>query len=152
MKAFFLKKHQALIIGLLLLVPAIALAAGSSDFGPPSGNADFGHPSGSSDCGGSGNFFTLCNPLSVGSFCGLLLKLLDAIISFGVPIAFLFLVYSGFLFITARGNDEKLTHAKRNFFYVIVGIGLFLGAWTFGQIVAATIRDLGGPDTSQQCK
>jgi hypothetical protein len=139
----YLKESFYIGAVILIFLPAVALA--DLQPGLTSPNSPPGLTSGNS-------VFTLPNPLNVGSFCGLILKLLNAIIAFGVPIAFLFLVYSGFLFITARGNDEKLNHAKRNFFYVIVGIGLFLGAWTFGQIVAATIKDLGGPDASQQCQ
>ncbi len=54
----------------------------------------------------------------------------------------LFLVYAGFLFIIARGNTEKLTTARHNLVWTIVGIGLFLGAWFLGQVIAATINSL----------
>lgn len=86
---------------------------------------------------------TLVNPLTVGSLCSLLKEMLDILLVFGVPIAVLFLTYSGFLFVKARGNPKELGRARQNFVYVILGIMLFLGAWTLGQIVASTINTLG---------
>ena len=37
------------------------------------------------------------------------------------PVLILMLIYSGFLFVTAQGEAEKLTEAKRTLIYVIVG-------------------------------
>ena len=93
---------------------------------------------------GNGNSITLLNPLGeISSLCILLQKVLGVLLGFGVPIAVLFLVYAGFLFVKARGNPKELIHARRNFRYVILGIMLFLGAWMLGQIVASTINTLG---------
>jgi hypothetical protein len=51
---------------------------------------------------------TLCNPLGVSSFCGLVKVLLDAALVIGIPIAVLFIVYAGFKFVMAQGNPEEL--------------------------------------------
>jgi len=91
----------------------------------------------------SGDSATQVNPLTTDSLCSLLKKMLDVLLIFGVPIAVLFLTYSGFLFVKARGNPKELLRARKNFTYVILGIMLFLGAWTLGQIVASTINTLG---------
>lgn len=91
----------------------------------------------------SGDSATLINPITTDDLCSLLKKMLDIILIFGVPIAVLFLTYSGFLFVKARGNPKELGRARQNFVYVILGIMLFLGAWTLGQIVASTISSLG---------
>lgn len=88
------------------------------------------------------NTVMLVNPLVVGSICGLLKEILDVVLAFGVPIATLFLAYSGFLFVQARGAPKELLKAKRNFKFVILGILLFLGAWMLGQIIANTINSL----------
>jgi hypothetical protein len=94
--------------------------------------------------GGGSNSITLFSTLDgISSICQLLQKLLGVLLAFGVPIAVLFLVYAGFLFVKARGNPKELIRARTNFKYVILGIMLFLGAWMLGQIVASTVNTLG---------
>jgi hypothetical protein len=88
----------------------------------------------------TGQGFQLTNPLSVSSICGLIKKVLGAILALGIPIAMLFLVYAGFLFVIARGSPTGLQKAKDNLLHVVMGIGIFLGAWFLGQIIANTIN------------
>jgi len=90
------------------------------------------------------SIFGIQNPLGNGtdSFCKLVKLLLNVIIIFGIPIATLFLVYAGFKLILARGNPEELKKARENLMWVIIGIGIFLGAWLLGQVIANTIIDL----------
>ncbi|KKW35602.1 hypothetical protein A2852_01260 [Candidatus Adlerbacteria bacterium RIFCSPHIGHO2_01_FULL_54_23] len=97
--------------------------------------------------------FKLQNPLNFETICGLIQGLLKVFITIGIPIAVLFLVYSGFLFVWARGSVDGLKKAKRNFFYTLLGIALFLGAWFLGQVIASTINAL-SPGTVGQtsCK
>ena len=120
-----------------LLLPFVTFA----QFGvAPQGNLGVS-PQGNSGCNQNGGFFTLCNPLgSTTTFCGLIKKLLSALMIVGIPIAILFLVYAGFLFVWARGNPGGLEKAKKNLLYVVIGIGIFLGAWGLGQVVANTIN------------
>lgn len=92
---------------------------------------------------GTGGSVSLLNPINFPSLCQLLQEILRILLAFGVPIAVLFLVYAGFLFVKARGNPKELIHARANFKYVILGILLFLGAWMLGQIIASTVNALG---------
>lgn len=67
---------------------------------------------------------------------------LKALAMIALPIISLFLVLSGFMFVTAQGNQEKLNTAKNNFLYVIVGALLILGAWIIATLIAGTISQL----------
>lgn len=67
---------------------------------------------------------------------------LKALALIALPIITLFLVYSGFLFIWAQGNKDKLDDAKRNFMYVIIGALLILGAWILATLIAGTVSQL----------
>lgn len=67
---------------------------------------------------------------------------LKALAVIALPIITLFLVISGFLFITAQGNQQKLDTAKKNFFYVIIGALLILGAWILATLIAGTVSQL----------
>lgn len=91
----------------------------------------------------------LQNPLnsnfnSVPAFIAGALKALALI---ALPIISLFFVISGFLFVTARGNQEKLQTAKRNFMYVIIGAILILGAWIIATMIAGTVSQIAGSGT-----
>jgi len=94
-------------------------------------------------CGSSGG--GLSNPLrNICSFEDFVALLLQAVINIGLPIAVLFIVYSGFLFVTAQGNETKLQKAKDTFFYTIIGVTVFLGSWALALIVKSTIKLLTG--------
>lgn len=87
----------------------------------------------------------LANPLkNICSFEDFVALLLKAVIDIGLPIAVLFIVYSGFLFVTAQGSETKLQKAKDTFFYTIIGVTIFLGSWALALIVKNTIKLLTG--------
>ncbi|OGG67129.1 hypothetical protein A3C21_02040 [Candidatus Kaiserbacteria bacterium RIFCSPHIGHO2_02_FULL_59_21] len=69
---------------------------------------------------------------------------LKALAMIALPIITLFLVISGFYFITAQGNQQKLETAKKNFFYVVIGALLILGAWIIATLIAGTVNQLTG--------
>lgn len=83
------------------------------------------------------------NPINVDSIPDFITAILGAIVAIGAPIAVLFLIYAGFLFVTARGNDTKLTEAKQFLTWTIVGIVILLGAQLLSEIVRGTIQQLG---------
>jgi len=80
----------------------------------------------------------------VSSIPGFIEAALKALVLIALPILTLFIVYSGFLFIAARGNSSKLEDAKRNFMYVIIGALLILGAWVVATLVGGTVNQLTG--------
>ena len=83
------------------------------------------------------------NPLAVSSFCDLLKIVLQALLILGLPVAVIFLVLAGFQYITAYGNEGKLTKAHENIKWTVIGVAIFLGAWTIAQIIKATLVSLG---------
>ena len=89
----------------------------------------------------SGNY-TLQNPLNFSTVCGLVKAIFNVVLTLGVPVAVLFLVYAGFKFIIARGNPEELRKARANLTHVLMGIAIFLGAWILGQVIANTVNSL----------
>jgi hypothetical protein len=83
---------------------------------------------------------TLVNPLQFNTIQDFLKGVLGAVMYIGLPIIALIIVYSGFLFITSQGNTEKIRAAKYNFMWVVIGTGVFLGAWALTGIIAGTIN------------
>lgn len=86
----------------------------------------------------------ICNPLQADSLYEFIVSILDAVLRFGTILIVLAIIYSGFLFVRAQGNDEKLKEAKDTFTYVMVGAAIILGSWVLAQIVDVTIRGIRG--------
>ncbi|MBI4079734.1 hypothetical protein HY414_00710 [Candidatus Kaiserbacteria bacterium] len=86
----------------------------------------------------------LKNPLNFSTIPEFIAGALKALALIALPIITLFLVISGFYFITAQGNQEKLSTAKRNFVYVLLGALLILGAWILATLIAGTVSQLTG--------
>ncbi|MCI0542171.1 hypothetical protein L0Y69_00230, partial [bacterium] len=57
----------------------------------------------------------------------------------GIPIAAVFLIYSGFLFLTAQGDTTQLTKAKTSFVWAAIGTAVLLGAWALAEAIRGTI-------------
>lgn len=85
---------------------------------------------------------TLENPVAFNSIQDLVSNILKLMVMVAVPIITLFLVYSGFLFVLAQGNEEQLAKAKTNFLYVVLGSILILGAWVFASLLGNTVTEL----------
>ena len=67
---------------------------------------------------------------------------LEKAIIIGIPIIALAVIYSGFLFVAARGNSERLTKAKDTLLYTLIGAAILLGSWAIAQMIQATVTAL----------
>lgn len=91
--------------------------------------------------GGTGDSATIDNPLgNTSTFADLISKIAGIVLKIGFPIAVLFLIYSGFLFATARGSEEKIKTAKKTFTWAIIGTAILLGAEVLALAIKATIE------------
>lgn len=92
---------------------------------------------------GSGARATLQSPLGgVANLNDLIEKILKVVVDIGTPIAVLFIIYAGFLFVTAQGNETKITKAKNAFTWAIIGTAVLLGAWVLALAIEGTIGNL----------
>lgn len=84
----------------------------------------------------------LCNPLKAPDLFTFVEQALVVVRNIGFLIAVYFIFYSGFLFVTARGNPTALEKARKAFFWALVGLAVLLGAWAFATAIDATISSL----------
>lgn len=91
----------------------------------------------------------ITNPLKFDSISEFLNAILDVIILISVPIIILFIVYGGFKFISAQGNETKLSDAKRIIMYTLIGAVLILGAKVLAVAIQATVSELGAMGDSK---
>lgn len=73
--------------------------------------------------------------IGVTSFEGLLVAILNILIVIATPIVVLFIIYSGFMYVTARGNAQQVEQATRSLTYAIIGGVLILGAVAISQVL-----------------
>lgn len=71
-------------------------------------------------------------------------KLLGVLVELLIPIIVIFFLIDGLLFVTARGNPEKLKIARTAFLYTIIGTALVLGAWVLAEMIDSTIDAVKG--------
>lgn len=124
----FIKKSwwKLSVVFYALIVPIISLAADVD--GTPSDQSG-----------------KIINPLAnsgINSIPVLIQKVLEGVLKIGIPIVALAIIYSGFLFVFARGNSEKLGKAKESLLYTIIGAAILLGSWAIAKMISETVLAL----------
>jgi len=121
-----MKRFYFYLLASLLIAPTYIFAQG---VGNPGGQG-VGNP------GGVG----IPNPLGNQTIVGLFTTLLQILLVFAVPIVVFFIIYAGFLYVTARGNVEQITQAHRALLYALIGGVLILGGTVLIQVVQNTVN------------
>ena len=92
---------------------------------------------------GASNQGKIINPLATtNTLPDFIAKILNDAVKVGIPIVALAIIYCGFLFVSARGNSEKLTKAKEALLWTLVGAAILLGGLTIATIITSTINAL----------
>lgn len=68
--------------------------------------------------------------------------MVEIVLVVGIPIIALAIIYTGFLFVAAQGNTEKLTKAKNALLYVLIGGALLLGAFVIANAIGTTVEEI----------
>jgi hypothetical protein len=119
-----------LIILVVLTLPLIIFAAnGGGQGNPPVINIKFPNPFKGGD--------------TLQKFIEVVIN--DVILPIGSVVVAIMIIYAGFMFVTARGNEAKLETARRNFLYVVIGTAVLLGAWVIAKAIGATINQITTP-------
>lgn len=88
---------------------------------------------------------TIDNPLAskgIDSVPKFIEILLTGLLRVGIPVVALAVIYCGFLFVSARGNPEKLKKAKDALLYTLIGAAILLGSWAIAHMISATVLAL----------
>lgn len=86
------------------------------------------------------------NPITYGgitSIPDLLLALVDLVFLIGVPIIVLFIIYAGFLFVSAGDNEAAIAKARTVFMWTVIGALVLLGAKAISAAIEGTVLSLG---------
>ena len=152
-KNFIKKGFITLFLLGIVLLPCLSFAldngispTSGNGISPSSGNGispSNGNAVGSSSSAATTSVVTkINNPISVNNINDFIKTILVGIIKIGIPIVALAIIYSGFLFVAARGNSEKLKTAKSALMYSLIGAALLLGSWAIAQLISNTVLAL----------
>ena len=64
-------------------------------------------------------------------------------VQLGAVLVVFMLIFTGFKFVTARGDESKLTEAKSALFWTIIGGLVLLGAEALSEIICQTAKEFG---------
>ena len=68
--------------------------------------------------------------------------IINIVLVVGIPIVALAIIYTGFLFVTAQGNTEKLGKAKKALVYTLLGAAILLGAFVIAEAIGKTVDEI----------
>jgi hypothetical protein len=120
------------------LISGAILGSGGKVFAQGTGTGGDGDETGTGGEGGGGST-SLINPLGDRTLTEFFLDLLQILLIFAVPIIVFFIIYAGFLYVTARGNQEQVTKATRALGYAILGGVIILGAQVILTVIEGTV-------------
>lgn len=85
----------------------------------------------------------LTNPLSnISSIPDFFRVLIEIILVFAIPFIVFFIIYAGFLYVTAQGNPEKIKKAHMALLFALIGGMLILGANVLLDIITNTVTQI----------
>ncbi len=82
------------------------------------------------------------NPIQATSLNGLLRDLMRIVIELGAIAVVLFIMYAGYLFVTARGDTKQIESAKGTLTWTIIGGMVLLGAQVIADAIQGTVNEL----------
>lgn len=71
-----------------------------------------------------------------------LLTIIDIILIFALPLIILYIMYAGYLFVTAQGNPSKVTEARTALLWAVVGGVIVLAAKIIVGVIQSTATAL----------
>lgn len=97
----------------------------------------------------NGQNVRLINPLNTGEcapnencLLNFLNKILDFVIRIGTVVVIFMLVYVGYLFVAARGNETKITEARNALLWTVIGALILLGSKAIALGIESTVKAL----------
>ena len=75
------------------------------------------------------------------SFSQAIKVVLQALLALAFMISVIFMVISGYRFVTSQGNEEQVTTAKKNFYWAVIGIAVIVFAWIMVNFIVETVRE-----------
>jgi hypothetical protein len=79
------------------------------------------------------------NPIIAKNITQLFMTIIDVLLVFAVPLIVFFIIYAGFLYVTARGNESTIQKAHAALLFALVGGVIILGAKVLITVISGTV-------------
>ncbi len=83
----------------------------------------------------------LKNPLKFDNLNDFLAAILNIVVILATPVIVFFIIYAGYLYVTARGNASQVEQATKALTYAIIGGVLIIGAVAIAEIVKNLVNN-----------
>lgn len=87
--------------------------------------------------------FSIDNPLKYDTLDKFITAIMGLVLQIMTPVIALLIIWTGFLFVKARGKPEEITKAKQAFLWVVIGAAIMLGAFVLKSAIEGTVGQLG---------
>lgn len=81
----------------------------------------------------------ITNPIIADNIQELFQAIIDIVLVFAVPIIVFFIIYAGFMYVTAQGDPGKIQKAHMALLFALIGGLLILGARVLIEVVGGTV-------------
>ncbi|OGY60389.1 MAG: hypothetical protein A3B23_01765 [Candidatus Colwellbacteria bacterium RIFCSPLOWO2_01_FULL_48_10] len=132
------KVFSLVLLGLMLLVPvtatpAFAVHCTPSGYAAPAAGSPYEHT-------GVDNNALPCSINSVGALLGFINKIFGLMFGLIIALATVFLLYAAFLYVTSRGDEEKVDNAKNIIIYAVIALVIAAIAYAVPTIVQSFVK------------
>ena len=118
---------------------------------PPAGGATTNTGGATTNPGGTTRVMSLINPIKCSPaaeqkgecLIEFLLAIISVLLLFALPIIIFFIMYAGFQFVTAAGNESKVSAAKSTLLWAVIGGVIILGSKLIITVIQGTITAFG---------
>ena len=83
---------------------------------------------------------TLCNPLKAKNITEFLMNVVEVLLVFAIPVVVFFIIYAGYKFVIAQGNQAQITEARNALTWAVVGGVIILGANLIITVIENTVK------------
>jgi uncharacterized membrane protein len=92
---------------------------------------------------GPGDSMIFKNPIKATSLQDFLKSLLRVVTMLGAIVVVFFIIFAGFNYVTARGDEKKIQAATKTLTWTAVGAAVILGAQVIATAIQGTVNELG---------
>lgn len=82
------------------------------------------------------------NPLQAPDIQTFLINIIQILVVFATPVIIAFIMYAGFLFVTAKGDTGQISDAKHALTWAVIGGVILLGAQAIITVIQNTVNAL----------
>jgi len=123
MKKILASAALAVILGALVLAPALAQVA------PGPGQAPTGQP----------NYLPTYGSSDIGGWVGIFVVAVKWVYTILFILAVLFILLAAYNFVTSKGDPEKVSTARKQVLWAVIGVAVGLLAWTIVRLVETSL-------------